>query len=440
MPCTLACRSRGAITVIATARPLHWLSVLTMLAACQTTSQTPGAAPRASRAPDSLTIRRDIEYLADPRLEGRGTGTAGNDSAAAWLVRRYEEIGLKGTKQPFIAKQAMRGGEAKSLPTNNVFAIVPGRDASLRAEFVVIGAHFDHLGRSTMGAMDPEAGNVIHPGADDNASGTAAVLALAQRFARSPAKRSVVFVNFTGEELGLLGSSWFVDHAPVPLTSVVAMINFDMVGRLRNDKLIVYGVATAKELPAILDSANASVGLKLSAVGDGEGPSDHSSFYHKAMPVLHLFTDLHDEYHRASDVASKINAAGEERVVTFAERATRVIADRPARLTFTNAATGATPRASERQSSGVYLGSIPDMGAADEVGMKLSGVRAGSPADSAGFKAGDIIVDFGGVEVKDIYGYTDALNAHNPGDVVKVIVRRGAERVTLTVTLGKRAG
>ncbi len=412
--------------------------VLTVaLAGCQNPASQ---APRSALAPDSLTIRRDIEYLADPRLEGRGTGTVGNDSAAAWLVRRYAEMGLKGVRQPFVAKQAMRGGEAKSLPTNNVYAIVPGRDASLRAEFVVIGAHFDHLGRSTVGAMDPESGNIIHPGADDNASGTAAVLALAQRFARSPSRRSIVFVNFTGEELGLLGSGWFVDHSPVPVTSVMAMINFDMVGRLRNDKLIVYGVATAKELPAILDSANATVGLKLSAVGDGEGPSDHSSFYHKDLPVLHLFTDLHDEYHRATDVASKINAAGEERVVNFAERATRAIADRPARLTFTKAATTSAARSSERQSSGVYLGSIPDMGAADEVGMKLSGVRAGSPADSAGVKAGDVIVDFGGTEVKDIYSYTDALNAHKPGDVVKVIVRRGAERVTLTVTLGKRPG
>jgi len=437
MPSNHASRIRGARAAVTVARTLLLGAVLT---ACQSTAPASRAALAPATMPDSLTIRRDIEYLADPRLEGRGTGTVGNDSAAAWLVRRYAEMGLKGVRQPFVAKQAMRGGEAKSLPTNNVFAIVPGRDASLRAEFVVIGAHFDHLGRSTVGAMDPEAGNIIHPGADDNASGTAAVLALAQRFARSPAKRSIVFVNFTGEELGLLGSSWFVDHAPVPMTSVQAMINFDMVGRLRNDKLIVYGVGTAKELPAILDSANATVGLKLSAVGDGEGPSDHSSFYHKDMPVLHLFTDLHDEYHRATDVASRINAAGELRVVNFAERAARAIADRPARLSFTKAATTATARSSERQSSGVYLGSIPDMGAADEVGMKLSGVRAGSPADVAGFKAGDVIVNFGGVEIKDIYGYTDALNAHKPGDVVTVIVRRGTERVTLTVTLGKRAG
>ena len=211
----------------------------------------------------------------------------------------------------------------------------------------------------------------------------AAVLALAARFKRSPAKRTVLFVNFTGEELGLLGSAYFADHAPVPISSVQAMVNFDMIGRLRNDKLIVYGVATATEMPDILAKANTG-GLKLNAVGDGFGPSDHASFYAKDMPVLHMFTDLHDQYHRASDVASTIDAAGEVRVVEFAERVVRDLADRPARLTFTKAPTTSTPRAAERTGSGVYLGSIPDMGSADVVGMKITGVRAGSPADLGG--------------------------------------------------------
>jgi aminopeptidase YwaD len=395
------------------------------------------SAPAAKPADDAAAIARDIGYLADPRLEGRGTGTAGNDSAAAYLVRRYAEIGLKGTLQRFVAKEPVRGGEPRALPTQNVYAVVPGRDASLRAEYVIIGAHFDHLGRSTTGALDPEAGTVIHPGADDNASGTAAVLALAARLQRSPAKRSVILVNFTGEELGLLGSAYFADHAPVPLTSVQAMVNFDMVGRLRNDKLIVYGVATATEMPEVLAKANTG-GLKLNAVGDGFGPSDHASFYAKDMPVLHMFTDLHDEYHRATDLAAKIDAPGEVRVVDFAERVVRDLADRPARLTFTKAPTTANPRAAERTGSGVYLGSIPDMGAADVVGMKITGVRSGSPADAGGLKANDIIVEFDGALVKDIYSYTDALNAHKPGDVVKIVVVRGTERVTLSVTLGKR--
>jgi len=418
-------------------------ALLLTLSACAsapssgTSNRTPGAAILA--AADAATIARDIGYLADPRLEGRGTGTAGNDSAAAYLVRRYSELGLTATRQTFVAKEAVRGGAPRSLPTQNVYAVVPGRDASLRAEYVIIGAHFDHLGRSTTGALDPEAGNVIHPGADDNASGTAAVLSLAARFKRAPARRTVLFVNFTGEELGLLGSAYFADHSPVPMTSVQAMINFDMIGRLRNDKLIVYGVATATELPGILATANTG-GLKLNAVGDGFGPSDHASFYAKDLPVLHMFTDLHEQYHRASDVASTIDAAGEVRVVEFAERVVRDVADRPTRLTFTKAPTTATPRAAERTGSGVYLGSIPDMGAADVAGMRITGVRAGSPADLGGLKSNDVIVEFDGSVVKDIYTYTDALNAHQPGDVVKIVVLRGTARTTLTVTLGKRGG
>lgn len=405
--------------------------------ACASAGGTRTEAPVAVTS-DASTIARDIAYLADPRLEGRATGTAGNDSAAAYLVRRYAEMGITARRQSFVAKEAVRGGPPRSLPTQNIYAVIPGRDAALRAEYVIIGAHYDHLGRSTTGALDPEAGAVIRPGADDNASGTAAVLALATRLKRSPARRTIVLANFTGEELGLLGSAHFVEASPVPLPSVQAMVNFDMIGRLRNDKLIVYGVATATELPELLARAN-SGGLKLSAVGDGFGPSDHASFYAKDLPVLHMFTDLHDEYHRATDVASRIDAAGELRVVEFAERVVRELADRPARLTFTKAPTTANPRAAERAGSGVYLGSIPDMGAADVVGMRITGVRAGSPADLGGLKGGDVIVEFAGLPVKDIYSYTDALNGKQPGDVVKIVVIRGTERVTLTVTLGKRA-
>ena len=391
--------------------------------------------------PDSAAVRADIAFLADDRLEGRATGTAGNDSAAAYLGRRYAALGLTSLAQSFTARPPVRGGAAPALATQNVYAVLSGTDPALRNEYLIIGAHFDHLGRSTSGALDPEAGAVIRNGADDNASGTAAVLSLARRFARKPARRSIVFVNFTGEELGLLGSAWFVDHSPVPFDRVQAMLNFDMVGRLRNDKLIVYGVATATELKPVIDSASTGLGLKISAVGDGFGPSDQSSFYAKNLPVLHFFTDLHDDYHRASDKSATIDPAGEVRVIDLAERIARSLADRRARLTFQRPPAVQAPRASssERQGSGVYLGSIPDMSAGDVVGMRLSGVRSGSPADLGGLKAGDVIVEFGGMPVKDIYSYTDALGAFKPGDVVKIVVLRGTERVTLTVTLGKRA-
>ncbi|HVE79137.1 MAG TPA: M28 family peptidase, partial [Gemmatimonadaceae bacterium] len=287
--------------------------------------------------------------------------------------------------------------------------------------------------------LDPTAGDAVRNGADDNASGTAGVLELARLLARRPPARSVLFVTFSGEELGLLGSRYFVEHAPVPLTSIVAMLNFDMIGRLRDDKLIVYGVATAAELPILLNEANASAGLRLSAIGDGFGPSDHSSFYAKQIPVLHFFTDLHDDYHRATDDAERLNAAGEARVVALAERVTRAIADRPARLTYTRAAAAARVTTS-RDGLETYLGSVPDMSASDTPGLRLTGVRPGSPADKAGLRAGDVVVEFDGKAVKDIYDYTNALYARQPGDTVGIVVLRGSERVTVRATLGRRGG
>lgn len=396
--------------------------------------------PRPAAAPDSVAIRSDIQFLASPRLEGRLTGTPGNDSAAAYIARRYARLGLtplsRGYLQPFVAKPATRNAAPDSLPTQNVVALLRGRDPALRGEYVVIGAHFDHLGRSTAGALDPDARDAVRLGADDNASGSAAVLEVARIFASSPPRRSLLFVNFSGEEQGTLGSLYFVDHAPVPIDSIDAMLNFDMVGRLRADKLIVYGVATAKELRSILDSANTTNRLAIAAQGDGFGPSDQSSFYARNIPVLHFFTDLHDDYHRATDVAEKIDAGGEARVVALAERVARAIADRPSRLTYVRTAQPA-PMAS-REGTDVYLGTIPDMAGSDTPGLKLSGVRAGSPADAGGLKAGDIVVEFGGKTVKDLYDYSDALYSHKPGDAVAIVVLRGGQRLTLQVTLGKR--
>jgi aminopeptidase YwaD len=434
------------------------IALLALATACRTTERAPAAV--AALGPDAQRIQRDIAFLADDRLEGRETGTPGNDSAAAYLAQRYAALGLRplvtdtaraecrSSPAPvvcrtFLQRFQARGielahaGKMEGVPSQNVIALIPGRDSMLRGEYIVIGAHFDHLGRSTAGAMDPEAKNAIRNGADDNASGTAAVLELARLFVARPTRRSLVFANFSGEEMGLLGSQWFVQHAPVALDSISAMLNFDMVGRLRNDKLIVYGVATARELPALLDSANTAPRLAISAVGDGFGPSDHSSFYARGIPVLHFFTDLHEDYHRATDDAEKINSVGESRVAALAERLVRAIADRPARLTAIRVAAAPTT-SSSREGSSVYLGTIPDMSTGDVPGLKLSGVRAGSPADGGGLKAGDVIVQLGGAVVKDLYSYTDALYAHQPGERVEITYLRGGSRLTTGVTLGKR--
>lgn len=394
-------------------------------------------------APDPVRVQNDIRYLADDSLQGRATGTPGNDSAAAFAARRYAALRLQspapGYLQPFTARSAMlaHAGSPAELRTQNVVALLPGRDPALRGQTIVIGAHIDHLGRSTAGALDPDARDAIRNGADDNASGTAAVLELARLLSARPPRRSVLFVNFSGEELGLLGSQYFVDHSPAPIDSMVAMLNFDMVGRLRGDSLIVYGVASAREFPSLLDSANAQVGLSVRGLGDGFGPSDHSSFFARGVPVLHFFTNLHEDYHRATDDAEKINAAGAARVIALAERVVRAIDARDARLTFVRSA-APPPVAGARTGSNVYLGSIPDMSAPDIQGLRLTGVRAGSPADSAGLKAGDIVVELGGKSVSDLQTYSDALYAHKPGDEVKIVVLRNGERVKLRVKLGRR--
>ena len=444
--------------IVRSARTVSRALVLGALAACHTAAVAPG--PR-SAVEDTAQIRRDIEYLASPALEGRAPGTPGNDSAASYIAHLYLSLHLdraavsSGTPpicpaefiegfdcapaymQHFFARSvaAAHAGLSGALPTQNVVAVIPGTEASLRHEYVIVGAHYDHLGRNAFNSMDPSAGDAIRPGADDNASGTAAVMELARLFARRPTKRSIMLVNFSGEELGVLGSEYFVAHPPVKLDSAQLYMNFDMVGRLRDDKLIVYGVATATQLKPLLDSLNAAVGhFALSAVGDGYGPSDHSSFYAAGVPVLHYFTDVHEDYHRATDVASKINIPGEARVIDFAAAAVRELGDRPGRLTFVSA----PPPKRTMAGGGAWFGSVPDMGAVDVSGVRLAGVTAGSPADKAGALKGDVIVEFGGETVKDIYDYSAALGKHKPGDTVTVVVVRDGKRVTLTAVLGTR--
>ncbi|MCU0627724.1 MAG: M28 family peptidase [Gemmatimonadaceae bacterium] len=222
----------------------------------------------------------------------------------------------------------------------------------------------------------------------------------------------------------------------MPLDSVQLMLNFDMVGRLRDDKLMVYGTATASELPQLVTGENVAPAFRLTAIGDGFGPSDHSSFFAKDIPVLHFFTDLHDQYHRADDDVALINAGGMARVAAYAERIVRRVGDQPARLTFQRAAQP-TAQMGTRSTGGVYFGSVPDM-SAEVQGMRLSGVRPGSPADKAGLKAGDVVIEFAGVKVTDLYTYTDALGTKKPGDTVQVIVLRDGQRVTLQAVLGRR--
>jgi hypothetical protein len=401
---------------------------------------------------------RDVRYLASDALEGRASGTPGNDTARAYIARRLSELQVRpvfaesgctsmtcapSLIQPFTARMsgAERHGLRSSLPTANVAGLIEGRDPALRGQIVVIGAHYDHLGRNAFGARDTNLPDAIRNGADDNASGVAAALELTRLLKRNPPRRSVAVVLFSAEELGLLGAEHFVGNPPFALDSVQAMLNFDMVGRLRNDRLMVYGTATASELAAIVQAANSgNPAFRLNAVGDGEGPSDHAAFYRKNLPVLHFFTDVHDDYHRSTDDADKIDGEGMRRVVAFAERIARELADRPERLTFVRAPVTAQRTGPARSGAQPYLGSVPDMGASDTPGLRLSGVTAGSPADRAGLRTGDLVVELGGIPVTDLQSYSDALYSKKPGDVVVVVVLRGSERLSFNVTLGQRGG
>jgi hypothetical protein len=408
-----------------------------------------GGRLEAQRATEPPRLLDDIKFLSDDRLQGRVTGSPGADSSAAYLARRFSEVGLQpaagGWFQSFTVgpdAPAARPAKAGGLIGKNVIGILPGRDPVLRNQTVVLGAHYDHLGLGGFGSLDPESTGVVHNGADDNASGVAALIQVAARLAVSPPARTVVFIAFSGEELGLLGSAHYVKEPIYPLSGTLAMVNLDMVGRLRNGHLIIYGARSAKEFPALLDSLNWYAGFDLKAQGDGYGPSDQSSFYAAKRPVLHLFTDLHEDYHRTTDDWQKINLDGLKRVSDFTLGLVTALANRRRALTFQDLPAPlpdqtATPRLTPGY--GAYLGTVPDM-TGTPGGVRLVGVRAGSPAERAGLRGDDIITRIGTIETPDLQAMTDALRSHRPGDTVEILIRRGATLTTLRATLGLRGG
>jgi hypothetical protein len=391
----------------------------------------------------------DIKFLTDDRLQGRATGSPGADSAAEYLARRFSEVGLQpaagGWFQSFtLGRDAPATAPAAgALIGKNVIGILPGRDRVLRNQTVILGAHYDHLGLGGFGSLDPDSTGAVHNGADDNASGVSALIQVAARLAASPPARTVVFIAFSGEELGLVGSSYYVKQPIYPLTGTLAMVNLDMVGRLRNGRLIVYGVQSAKQFPALLDSLNWYAGFDLKAQGDGYGPSDQSSFYAAHRPVLHLFTDLHEDYHRSTDDWQKINLDGLKRVADFTLGLVTALANRRTPLTFMEAPpllpNHASNPAPGSAGYGAYLGTVPDL-TGSPGGVRLVGVRAGSPAEKAGLRGDDIITRIGGMETPDLEAMTDALRSHQPGDTVDIVVRRGTGLTTLRARLGTRGG
>ncbi|HEV7279310.1 MAG TPA: M20/M25/M40 family metallo-hydrolase [Pirellulaceae bacterium] len=320
--------------------------------------------------------------------------------------------------------------EARSFEVANIVGVLEG-EGSLADETIVIGAHYDHVGLGGYGSRKP-ALRQIHNGADDNASGTAALLELARRFVESETKpaRRLVFIAFCGEERGLLGSNHYVSHPLFPLEQTVAMINFDMVGRLRENKLSVYGLGTAAEFDPLLDRVPNPSEIVYDRIEGVMPNSDHYGFHLKKIPSIHFFTGLSDEYHTPEDDVELINIEGMTRVVDLAEAFIRGIESAERRPTHQEAPT-------IKMTSGTmsYLGVVPDYSGGVE-GLRLTGINPGSPAEKAGLLPGDIVVQMGEIEVKSIEGLADALVRYKAGEKVKTTVEREGKRVDVEVTLG----
>jgi aminopeptidase YwaD len=323
--------------------------------------------------------------------------------------------------------------------TENVVAVLPGSDPHLKNDSVVIGAHYDHIGFGHYGTRNSRTEGQIHHGADDNASGTAVLLDLARQLSESDIKpaRTIVFAAFSAEELGLFGSRHYVNHPTVPLSSTKAMINLDMVGRLRDGRVTVFGTRTAQEFSGIVKSAATELGLEIGE-SDGIGPSDHMAFYSKKIPALHFFTGLHSDYHAPGDTWDKLNLEGMAKISELVLATIRSIANTNAPLNFVGLPS--VPRAqaiSEGPASTTYLGSIPDYSRTDE-GVRLAGVSAGSPAALAGLRAGDVIVMLAETKVQNLEDLMLALVSKKPGDEVEIVVLRGTQPLKLKAVLRAR--
>jgi aminopeptidase YwaD len=325
--------------------------------------------------------------------------------------------------------------ETTRATVNNVLAWLPGQTD----EYVMIGAHYDHLGRGNFDSLAPSQIGQVHPGADDNASGTAGVLELARLLARrgGQLKRSILFMNFAGEELGLLGSAAWVKDPTRPLAKAVAMINMDMIGRIKDDKVYIGGVGTGSSFKSVLEQAQKDASFKIEYSAGGYSSSDHTSFVTKKIPVLFFFSGLHSDYHKPSDTWDKINAPSAARLLDMVGNVAVQLADATDAPAFQVVAEDKPPTGGGGGGYGPYFGSIPDFGQTEN-GVKFSDVKPNSPAAKAGLKAGDILVQFGNKPIKNLYDFTDALRRSKVGDVVDVKVMRDGQPVTASVKLEQR--
>ena len=317
----------------------------------------------------------------------------------------------------------------------NVIAMLSPPETTEETEYIIVGAHYDHIGHGEIGSLarKDEEGQ-IHNGADDNASGTAVVLKLATMFRKMPAtaNRGIIFALWSGEELGLIGSTHFVNAPVLPLKNVAAYINFDMVGRLRENRLILQGVGSSAVWTKLIEKRNVPIGFNLTLQEDPYLPTDVTAFYPKEVPVLNFFTGAHEDYNRPTDDANTLNYTGLERISRLAYGIISDLVSGDTRPAYVKVERSRSEEGG-RDTLRAYLGTIPDY-TTEGTGVKLSGVRAGGPADKAGLKGGDIIVEFGGKKITNIYDYTYALDAVKIGKPVEVVVMRAGKAIKLTVT------
>ncbi|MDQ3020725.1 MAG: M28 family peptidase [Bacteroidota bacterium] len=328
--------------------------------------------------------------------------------------------------------------EPLTITTDNVIGFLEGNDPVLKNEVIVIGAHRDHLGYGGYGSLYSGSDKQIHNGADDNASGIAGLLEIAQKISadKNNLKRSILFIGFGAEEAGLLGSVFFTKSEIFEKLNIVAMLNMDMIGRMVDNKLIIYGTGTSSFWNSTLDSLNNSYKFTITKTPDGFGPSDHSSFYAKNIPVLHFFSGTHTDYHSPTDDYDKINSEGGIEIAEFVYDITMELNTMNSKPDFIKVVSNSN----ENRSMGsvkVYVGTIPDYSSTVE-GMKLAGVKEGSPAEKGGLQAEDIIIKFGSKDVKNIYDYMYAMGEFKPGEEAEITVLRGNEKVVLKIELGAR--
>lgn len=405
----------------------------------------------------------DLDHRGDGKVELMSLRSSlwrtGNGLLAAQVSRAVADqwFGAQGTslaelkakidREERPASQALPGAkvaieitlEEQRERAENIVALLPGRDPALKQEYIVIGAHYDHLGLGYFGVRDQSASGTIHHGADDNASGTAVLLQLARRLSQMEPKpaRSILLAAFSAEELGLHGSRHFVNRWP-QLSQVKAMINLDMVGRLRDNRVTVFGTGSAANFATIVSAGAQQLSLEL-RLADGVGPSDHQSFYNRKVPVLHFFTGSHSDYHRPGDTWDKLNYAGMVKIgdlVLSSALAIAALGQAPSFVSLPSRPPSA--ESGERRLGGVYLGVIPEYGGNDS-GVLLAGVAPGSPAATAGLHQGDVIVQLAGKTIGNIEDLTDSLGAYKPGSQVAIVVRRNGQRMTLNATLGSRS-